>query len=321
MVNKIIADYLKTNRRLVIPQFGAFIHKEGETAIVFVPFLKKDDGVLIQQLGSLYGFDTAEAQGVIDEYIAEIKESIASRGAFIIEGVGRLVPDSNGVYYLEQKTVASAFARQTPATPAGTVRTAPAVQEQAPVRQSPTQRPAAPTAPVSGSAARPAMPRPQPAPQPSSYPQEESRRSAPIPPSQRPGASQPAPRPYNPAAQATVAPAQPGRAARPVPPAPDPSRRPTMYPETADQQQSFRQPRPAAPHPGRRPAPGNRQPNPGKRVPRTKTDGFIIIAIIAAVVALAAILFGISVNRGVEIEPIVLPPAKQTDTTIVQQAE
>lgn len=46
MINKIIAEYLRTNKRLVVPHFGAFIRKENSEAIVFVPFLKKDDGVL-----------------------------------------------------------------------------------------------------------------------------------------------------------------------------------------------------------------------------------------------------------------------------------
>ncbi len=41
MINKIIAEYLRTNKRLVVPHFGAFIRKENSEAIVFVPFLEK----------------------------------------------------------------------------------------------------------------------------------------------------------------------------------------------------------------------------------------------------------------------------------------
>ena len=46
MVNKIIVDSLKAGKRIVIPQFGAFLHKDTDGGIVFVPFLKKDDDVL-----------------------------------------------------------------------------------------------------------------------------------------------------------------------------------------------------------------------------------------------------------------------------------
>ena len=76
MINKIIAEYLRTNKRLVVPHFGAFIRKENSEAIVFVPFLKKDDGVLQQLLVSEYGMDSADAQAVIDEYIAKLKAEI-----------------------------------------------------------------------------------------------------------------------------------------------------------------------------------------------------------------------------------------------------
>ena len=41
MVNKIIVDSLKAGKRIVIPQFGAFLHKDTDGGIVFVAFLKK----------------------------------------------------------------------------------------------------------------------------------------------------------------------------------------------------------------------------------------------------------------------------------------
>lgn len=100
MVNKIIADYLKTNKRLVVPQFGAFLHKDDGT-VAFVPFLKKDDGVLIQLIGSAYGLNPGDAQAAIEEFTAEIKKNIAARGAYIIEGIGTLKIDSNSIYYLD----------------------------------------------------------------------------------------------------------------------------------------------------------------------------------------------------------------------------
>ncbi|MFR8437365.1 MAG: hypothetical protein ACLVC6_10455, partial [Alistipes ihumii] len=121
MINKIIAEYLRTNKRLVVPHFGAFIRKENSEAIVFVPFLKKDDGVLQQLLVSEYGMDSADAQAVIDEYIAEIKESIAARGAYVIEGVGRLMTDSNGICYLELGAAPAQAAAVRPADTASPV--------------------------------------------------------------------------------------------------------------------------------------------------------------------------------------------------------
>ena len=108
MVNRIIADYLKAGKRLVIPQFGAFIHKDTDGGVVFVPFLKKDDGVLATQLSTTYGLSNEEAYGVIAEYIAQVQRSVTDRGSFVVEGVGRLRIDSNGVCYLEADNRAGA---------------------------------------------------------------------------------------------------------------------------------------------------------------------------------------------------------------------
>ena len=41
MVNRIIADYLKAGKRLVIPQFGAFIHKDTDGGVVLSLFSQK----------------------------------------------------------------------------------------------------------------------------------------------------------------------------------------------------------------------------------------------------------------------------------------
>ncbi len=101
MINKIIANYLAGGKRLVIPQFGAFIHKEGDGTVVFVPFLKKDDGVLVDLLRREYGLDEADARGVITEYVAQIGSGIAERGSFAIEGIGSLKMDANGICFLE----------------------------------------------------------------------------------------------------------------------------------------------------------------------------------------------------------------------------
>ena len=97
MVNKIIADFLKTSKRLVVPQFGAFIRKEDSGTIAFVPFLKKDDGVLNQLLCTAYGLTPNDAQTVINEFVEEVKESVSTRGVYIIEGVGSITADPNGI--------------------------------------------------------------------------------------------------------------------------------------------------------------------------------------------------------------------------------
>ena len=298
MINKIIAEYLRTNKRLVVPHFGAFIRKENSEAIVFVPFLKKDDGVLQQLLVSEYGMDSADAQAVIDEYIAEIKESIAARGAYVIEGVGRLMTDSNGICYLELGAVPAQAAAVRPVDTASPVGPAsfPAPSAE-PARHTKIQQQARPTEKTDklGAAASPQSPARKPEAQ---YP--------------------PDTRPSNPVTSRSVQDALYGNP-RPAP----------MQAPADRQEQTFRTPmpnvrpgnqppRPPMPPQGRPAGTGYRPSRPvGRQAPKSKADGFIVIAILAAVAALAAIIFGLTVTHG---GPDILPliESSSPDTTQVQ---
>ncbi|WP_418407354.1 hypothetical protein [Alistipes ihumii] len=298
MINKIIAEYLRTNKRLVVPHFGAFIRKENSEAIVFVPFLKKDDGVLQQLLVSEYGMDSADAQAVIDEYIAEIKESIAARGAYVIEGVGRLMTDSNGICYLELGAAPAQAAAVRPADTASPVGPAsfPAPSAE-PARHTKIQQQARPTEKTDklGAAASPQSPARKPEAQ---YP--------------------PDTRPSNPVTSRSVQDALYGNP-RPAP----------MQAPADRQEQTFRTPmpnirpgnqppRPPMPPQGRPAGTGYRPSRPvGRQAPKSKADGFIVIAILAAVAALAAIIFGLTVTHG---GPDILPliESSSPDTTQVQ---
>ena len=298
MINKIIAEYLRTNKRLVVPHFGAFIRKENSEAIVFVPFLKKDDGVLQQLLVSEYGMDSADAQAVIDEYIAEIKESIAARGAYVIEGVGRLMTDSNGICYLELGAAPAQAAAVRPVDTASPVGPAsfPAPSAE-PARHTKIQQQARPMEKTDklGAAASPQSPARKPEAQ---YP--------------------PDTRPSNPVTSRSVQDALYGNP-RPAP----------MQAPADRQEQTFRTPmpnvrpgnqppRPPMPPQGRPAGTGYRPSRPvGRQAPKSKADGFIVIAILAAVAALAAIIFGLTVTHG---GPDILPliESSSPDTTQVQ---
>ncbi len=299
MINKIIAEYLRTNKRLVVPHFGAFIRKENSEAIVFVPFLKKDDGVLQQLLVSEYGMDSADAQAVIDEYIAEIKESIAARGAYVIEGVGRLMTDSNGICYLELGAAPAQAAAVRPADTASPVGPAsfPAPSAE-PARHTKIQQQARPTEKTDKLGAAAASPQS---------------------PARKPEAQYPPDtRPSNPVPSRSVQDALYGNP-RPAP----------MQAPADRQEQTFRTPmpnirpgnqppRPPMPPQGRPAGTGYRPSRPvGRQAPKSKADGFIVIAILAAVAALAAIIFGLTVTHG---GPDILPliESSSPDTTQVQ---
>lgn len=99
MVNKIIVQYLAANKRLVIPEFGAFIRKDaGET--VFVEFLKKDDQIFSGLIRDAYGVNESEARLITEQFVEEVKNAITRSGTYVIGNLGTLKRDGNGVYEL-----------------------------------------------------------------------------------------------------------------------------------------------------------------------------------------------------------------------------
>lgn len=314
MVNKIIADFLKTSKRLVVPQFGAFIRKEDSGTIAFVPFLKKDDGVLNQLLCTAYGLTPNDAQTVINEFVEEVKESVSTRGVYIIEGVGSITADPNGILRMESGTPSQPTVQQSTVIPedpkptqqaaapkvATEVQTPPVTPFASPVNKGTTERPVPPaqtseprTSPPVTPTPRPsvaAQATPSPAPR-TDYTQQPSSQQknsgAPIPTPQKP---------YTTFQQSKGNTAQPsGQPAsnRPF----EPSSRP------APQQPPVRPPYGRTPQGPRRPAKKN------------KADLFIIIAIIAATIALGVMIFGFLVGRsGPDLDSLI-SPAVQVDST------
>lgn len=95
MVAKVIAEYLLSNRKLVVPAFGAFVVKEtGELA--FTNLLNENDGVLASLLRD-QGLNEMEAAVTIDRFIFEVRHELEQYGYCCLGELGtmRLEPDTN----------------------------------------------------------------------------------------------------------------------------------------------------------------------------------------------------------------------------------
>lgn len=316
MVNKIIADFLKTSKRLVVPQFGAFIRKEDSGTIAFVPFLKKDDGVLTQLLCTTYGLTPNDAQTVINEFVEEIKESVSTRGIYIIEGVGSITADPNGILRMEPETTTQSAAQQPAAIPE---KPKPTQQTAAPkVATEPHTPPVTPpVSPVGNrTTERPVSPIPTSEPRPTVTPTSRPSVSAqPTPP------PTPAPTPKTDYSQQPSFQQKSGKAPIPTPQKPYT----TFQQSKGTSSQPSGQPtsnrpfgpasRPAPQQPPARPPYGRAPQGPRRPAKKNKADLFIIIAIIAAAIALGVMIFGFLVGRsGPDIDSLI-PPAVQVDST------
>ncbi|WP_289182321.1 hypothetical protein [Alistipes sp. UBA6068] len=94
MLIPVIAQYLRSHRRLIIPQMGAFIVKEPGQSVLFSELLKRDDGVLRSLLVAA-GSSELEAGGEIDRFVFEVRHAIQQGREFPLEGLGVLKPGPN----------------------------------------------------------------------------------------------------------------------------------------------------------------------------------------------------------------------------------
>lgn len=133
MLIPVIAQYLSSHRRLIIPQMGAFIVKEPGRSVLFSELLKRDDGVL-RSLLAARGTSELEAGGEIDRFVFEVRHAIQQGREFPLEGLGVLKPGPN-------ETIAFTYAPQ----PAGTAGNAAPANI---VGTDETARPAAPANPA-----------------------------------------------------------------------------------------------------------------------------------------------------------------------------
>ena len=95
MIVKQIYKYLESNKRIVVPNLGAFIVKVAGEKVLFSNLIKGDDGVLRQLLID-NGLTELEAAGTIDRFVFEVNSRLESQGSCELDGFGRLSKGANG---------------------------------------------------------------------------------------------------------------------------------------------------------------------------------------------------------------------------------
>ena len=94
MVIEIIANYLLSNRKLVVPTLGAFVVKESGERI-FSDLLREDDGVLTSLLRQK-GLNEMEAAITLDRFVFEVRHDLEQYGYYRLGEIGtlRVEPDT-----------------------------------------------------------------------------------------------------------------------------------------------------------------------------------------------------------------------------------
>ncbi len=99
----IIEKHLSANRRLVVPELGAFVVKEsGE--VLFSELLKADDGVL-RGLLSDAGMGELESDGAVDRFVFEVKYALDNGKRYQLGALGAFMRGADGALRFSGNTV------------------------------------------------------------------------------------------------------------------------------------------------------------------------------------------------------------------------
>lgn len=265
MISRIITQYLSKNKRLVVPDFGAFIRKDsGE--VVFMEFLKKDDRILTSLVSRVYNVSEEQANLIIAKFISDVKEAGTQGNGYVIEGLGVMRASSDGLYHLDYNPSAKASVE-------------PKVQQEKPRQETihdrimEEQKQAPPSSQI--------VPEPTPAPTQQYYQQPSQVRQV-EPQQQQRQPAQEVRREERPSQeQYHTAPREQQRQREPQ------RQQYDRAPNREQQQRPTGQQRPPG-RPPRRPTGGGG----GKK----RADTIMIVAIIAALIAIGSIVFGVFVN-------------------------
>lgn len=105
MIVEIISKYLETNKRLVVPNLGAFIVKEAGHVVLFSNLIKADDGVL-RSLIMAEGVSELESAAAIDRFVFEVNFRLENTAQCLLGGFGELHNGANGtITFIYKPTV------------------------------------------------------------------------------------------------------------------------------------------------------------------------------------------------------------------------
>lgn len=114
MLIRVLSKYLESHKRLVVPQLGAFLVKEPERELVFTELLRRDDGVLRGLLREA-GLNEIETAGEIDRFVFEVRHAVEHGAEYRLGTLGILKAGNNATIVLVNGSLPEPVAESNPA--------------------------------------------------------------------------------------------------------------------------------------------------------------------------------------------------------------
>ncbi len=112
MTSKELTELIRQNTRIILPNFGAFLVKDGgekgfiPSNVSFSPFLRYNDGMVEVYVAKSRGISKEEASKAVFDFVENIKNELLEKGFYELEGLGFINRDQRGslTFTLSQKT-------------------------------------------------------------------------------------------------------------------------------------------------------------------------------------------------------------------------
>lgn len=96
MIDQCIFEVYRRDKKVFIPDFGAFIYSEYNDDVDFNDLLTFDDGKVVEEIQKQQSINEAEARIALNNYVQDIKNTLATGKLHFIQGFGNLLKDDNG---------------------------------------------------------------------------------------------------------------------------------------------------------------------------------------------------------------------------------
>ncbi|MCO5260567.1 MAG: SPOR domain-containing protein [Crocinitomicaceae bacterium] len=113
-MNNYLIELFKEENTVIIPGFGALtMVNRAKNELMFMGFMKHNDGTLVKYIASKDGVDEATAMAKLVAYVDDIKNAIDNGKVFDIPGVGSFSKDNAGDVSFSQNDLSAESAQNT----------------------------------------------------------------------------------------------------------------------------------------------------------------------------------------------------------------
>ena len=98
-----LSDILKETNTIIIPGIGALTMTDRTSGeVMFMPFLKHDDGALAKYIAQQEGCEESEAKNIVANYVRDIEAKLNAGESYDIVQFGSFRKDNSGDLIFEQ---------------------------------------------------------------------------------------------------------------------------------------------------------------------------------------------------------------------------